>query len=45
MNKFTILINILLIGFIWVLIIIFDNSVFLTQVVSFESKQEKKNLK
>jgi len=38
MNKSTILINIFLIGFIWALIIIYVNLVFLTQVASFESK-------
>jgi len=39
-NNSFVLINILLVEFIWALIIISINSVFLTQVASFESKQE-----
>jgi len=42
-NKSIVLINILLIGFIWVLIIIYIYFVFLNQVASFGSKFEIKN--
>jgi len=42
-NKSIVLINIIVIGFIWILIIISANFVFLTQVASFFlSKQETK---
>ena len=38
MDKSIVLINILLFEFIWVLIVISINYVFLTKIVSFESK-------